>query len=235
MSTNPGNIEDFKKSSEDRVSLTLIKKDYTGKMLEGIKLDRSLIAKCIFNEAKIYNCDFKECEFTKDSFAKASLMGVDFSNCTFYSANFAGCKMSHVKFDENCKFIDSRFDNVEMNDNVVGLSIEDQKIITEGEDEFSKALKTAGFTDVGDGSLELNLGQYIKCSAYFDPDVKNWRITYFADNESVYTVDLYNKMKKDIIGKIKDDLEFVKEKLSDKEKYDDMEGEIAEITEFLNK
>jgi len=229
----PGNIEDFKKSSEDRVSLTLIRKDFSGKMLEGVKLEKSIIAKCVFNDSKIYNSEFSECEFTKDSFAKAVIMGVDFSKCTFFSVNFSGCRMSHVKFDEECKFIDSHFDNVEMNDDVIGLSSEDQKVITETEAAFSKELADAGFNSIEDGTYELQIGQYVKCVAYLDTEMGSWRMSYFVDDECVFTSEISDKDKADFIGKVKMDLMSVRRKISNKDEFDDMDGEIAEIDEFL--
>lgn len=233
MDVRPGKVEDFVKSSEDKVSLTLIKRDYSGKMLEGVRLEKSLIAKCMFCNAKIFNCEFTDCEFTKDSFAGATLLGVSFTCCTFYSVDFTGAQMSHIQFSGDCRFVNSSLDGVSLGADVVGLSDRDRKVITEGRAAIVKALKGCGFIEVGDGSLELSVGPHVKCSAYFDPDAELWRITYLVNGEGLLTADL--RSGADVLSKVKYDLEYVKSKVARPELRGPAAVEIAEIDSFIGR
>lgn len=189
---SPGNIEELKTASKDKVSLTLLKKDFAGKIINGITLIDSLLAKNDFSSTKIYNCKFERCEFSKDNFTSAHLSVLDFSNCFFYSVDFTSCVFSDVKFDGDCKFIDCKFNGVDMTNNVIGLSTDDMKII--GEQQIPKETKVfsdCGFEYQQDGTFKKIIDETKYAVIYHDPEMDPtvWRMSFYYNDECYYTTD----------------------------------------------
>ena len=187
----PGKIEDLKAASDNKVSLTLVRKDFTGKIIEGLKLTGAIFAKNIFVNAKIYNCKFDNCGFTKDDFSNASLAIIDFKGCQFYNVNFSNSVLNNVTFDENCKFYGCTFDNIDMSKNVAGLTIEDKKIINEQTEEQKKVFEDCGFVKQEDGTYKCDIENGKYAVIYHDSEMneETWRMSFYSDNECYYTVD----------------------------------------------
>jgi uncharacterized protein YjbI with pentapeptide repeats len=72
------------------------------------------------------------------NFSGADLINIKFKNCTILTCDFSNCKMQDVLFEDTIRS-KCDFNNIEIIDNVVGLS---QNIITENSDkQFIETVK----------------------------------------------------------------------------------------------
>ena len=125
-----GNIDEVKAASNERIELTLLRKDFSKENFIRINLENAIISKCVFNETKFVINEFKNTDFTACDFTKAEFLNVKFIDCKFHECKFNEATLQEVNF-ENCTIMTSSFENIEIKDKVVGLTEKDMNIIHE--------------------------------------------------------------------------------------------------------
>ena len=75
-------------------------------------------SKCEFDwnhlsEAKILNCNFKECELKNVSFMNSLMRNCKFENCSFKESMFVNCNIADIKFHDST-FVNSSFEDAKI-------------------------------------------------------------------------------------------------------------------------
>jgi hypothetical protein len=180
-----GNIEELRTAEAERIEITLLKKDFSGEILNKIKLENSLISKCNFVESSFYGNEYTNCEFISCDFSKSNMLNVKFINCRFHETKFDECQLEDIIFDD-CKVINCSFKNTDLSANVQGLNEKDINVITEDTD-YSK-ITEMGFeqTDKNEFVIKSN-DEFCELCVVKDDELgeNDWRTIFFAKDESL--------------------------------------------------
>ena len=74
----PGNIDEVKAASQERIELVLLRKDFSCESFYRINLTNATISKCIFNQTKFFANEYDSCDFISCDFTKADFLNVNF-------------------------------------------------------------------------------------------------------------------------------------------------------------
>ena len=186
-----GSIEDFAGNAGEFTSVTILNKAYDGKILDKLMLNESKIVKSSFIGCSIYNSEFKKCDFDKVDFSKVNMSIVTFRACDFYNVNFSEAVFKNVTFDADCKFVGCKLQNINIGDNVTGMTKDDITIISEDAEKAFEMFKNDGWEQEEDGTFIKQFNDEIHAVIYNDPETEEdyWRMTFFCGDESFYTSD----------------------------------------------
>lgn len=118
---------------------TFIDEDLSDINLSRINLSKIIFKRCNFYVSSLCSCKFTECEFLDCNFQSANLLNVTFKDCNIVNNNFTAAKLQDVLIEGGFK-TGNNFTNVNIVDNVKGLSQKDLSIIgdsIEGDSIFS--------------------------------------------------------------------------------------------------
>ena len=118
---------------------TFIDEDLSDTNLSRIDLSKIIFKRCNFYVSSLCSCKFTECEFLDCNFQSANLLNVTFKDCNIVNNNFTAAKLQDVLIEGGFK-TGNNFTNVNIVDNVKGLSQKDLNIIgdsIEGDGIFS--------------------------------------------------------------------------------------------------
>lgn len=122
------------------------------------------------------------------NFSGADLINIKFKNCTILTCDFSNCKMQDVLFEDTIRS-NCDFNNIEIIDNVVGLS---QNIITENSDnQFIETVKQLDLHNILDYSdpteikLESNNIKLFITKEAEEYGDNIWRIMLFVNDETI--------------------------------------------------
>lgn len=180
-----GNIDELRIANNERIGITLLKKDFSKEILNKIKLENSLISKCKFVECSFYVNEYINCEFVSCDFSKSNMLSVKFINCRFHESYFNECDLEDITFDK-CKILKCSFNNTDLSMNVKGLDEDDINVITE-ENDYSK-ITEMGFEKVDNYSYVIKSDDDIcELSIIKDDEMGDdvWRIMFFYKDESL--------------------------------------------------
>lgn len=180
-----GNVDELKIAENERIEITLLKKDFSGEILNKIKLENSLISKCNFIKSSFYGNEYTNCEFVSCDFSKSNMLNVKFINCRFHETKFDDCQLEEIIFDE-CKVLNCSFKNTDLSANVKGLTEKDINIITE-ENDYSK-ISEMGFEQVNKNEFVIKSNdEFCELCVVKDEDLgrNDWRTIFFAKDESL--------------------------------------------------
>lgn len=180
-----GNIEELRVAEKERIEITLLKKDFSGEILNKIKLDNSLISKCNFIGCSFYGNVYTNCEFVSCDFSKSNMLNVKFINCKFHETKFEECDLEDISFEE-CKILNCSFKDTDLSANVQGLDKRDINVITE-ENDYSK-ITEMGFEKINDKEYIIKSSDdFCELTILKDEDLgrNDWRIIFSCKDESL--------------------------------------------------
>ncbi len=123
-------ITKLENASNAMEKYTFLSKDISNLKLSKLTLNGHLFKKCNFFVTGFYGCVFENCEFIDCNFNNADFLNVKFLDCTFVKCDFTNAVFQDVLLDggfkSNCIFKD-----LDIKDNVVGISEEESNIISE--------------------------------------------------------------------------------------------------------
>lgn len=122
--------EKLVEASQSIEKTSFINQDISDKQLKNLTLKDQLFKNCNFYVTSMYGCNFDHCDFIDCNFSSADFLNVKFFNCIFNKCIFDNAKMQDVLFDD-CTKINCIMDNLHIIENVVGINVEESKIITE--------------------------------------------------------------------------------------------------------
>lgn len=183
-----GNLEELKVATKERISILVLKRDFSKQIIDRVKLCNSVISKSSFIECSIYGNEYENCEFVSCDFSKANLFAIKFINCKFYEVKFDDTTLENIEFID-CKVINCSFKNVDFSANVTGLLEKDKNVILEADDSKIDLieLEKLGFEKVDDNCYKIvsddNLAELVTCKdEEYGPFV--WRTTLLVKDES---------------------------------------------------
>lgn len=124
--------EKLKEASQSIEKSTFINQDISDKQLKNLTMQSQLFKNCNFYVSSLYGCTFDNCDFIDCNFSAVDFLNVKFFNCIFNKCIFDKAKMQDVLFDD-CTKINCSMNELNIIDNVIGIDIEESKIITEND------------------------------------------------------------------------------------------------------
>ena len=191
-----GNINELKTAENERIEITLLKKDFSGEILNKIKLENSLISKCIFKGCSFYGNEYINCEFVSCDFSESNMLNVKFINCKFHETKFDECELEDINFDD-CKILNCSFKNIDLSANVKGLNENDLNVITE-ETDYS-GITEMGFEKINNNEYKIKSSNEL-CELCIVKDEElgrnDWRIIFFFKDETLLsdTFEIFDKI-----------------------------------------
>ena len=122
--------EKLEEASQSIEKSTFINQDISDKQIKNLTLTSQVFKNCNFYVSSLYGCNFDKCDFIDCNFSAADFLNVKFFNCMFNKCNFDKSKMQDVLFDD-CTKINCSMNNINIIENVIGINIEENQIITE--------------------------------------------------------------------------------------------------------
>lgn len=186
----PGNIDEVKAASQERLELILLRKDFSEEGFFRINLTNARISKCVFIKAKFIVNEYKSCEFISCDFTGADFLNVKFNDCTFHGCTFNQSILQEVEFIE-CSILSCSFDNIELKDSVTGLNEKDLKIIHEEIELNELDLLEIGFQKDDDETFliqsNINDGPKVELAIVKDSEMGDdiYRILFMVNDESI--------------------------------------------------
>lgn len=124
-------IEDkLKEASQSIEKTSFINQDISNKQLKNLTLRDQVFKNCNFYVTSMYGCNFDHCDFIDCNFNSVDLLNVKFFTCIFNKCEFDNAKMQDVLMDD-CTKINCSMANLHLFENVVGIDVEESKIVVE--------------------------------------------------------------------------------------------------------
>ena len=185
---------------------TFLDEDLSDSKLANLKLSNIIFKRCNFYVSSLYSCQFIACEFLDCNFESANILNVTFKDCNIVNNNFIKAKMQDVLIEGGFK-TGNNFTNIQIVDNVKGLSEKDLSIIgdsIEGDSIFAKDWKKQGVNDSEQMIMQTE-PLYVSFSKDKEMGQNTYRMTIFdslTDDSIVsdtITIDADKKLTSDIV------------------------------------
>lgn len=221
------NITKLENASNSVEKQFFVNLDYSDKTITNLVLTGHVFRKCNFYSSKLFNCTFIKCEFLDCIFEATDLLDVKFKDCTLSNCNFTDAKLNDFSIEGGFKS-DCNFDNIEIINNVTGISDNENNIISDSESKREKNLnkgasafckklnKIDSANNFVKGKDEYSL--QIENTALIiakDPEFgnKTWRVMVEVNDEIIYSDTVNENISiTDLQTEIYNVLELAKEK-----------------------
>lgn len=221
------NITKLENASNSVEKQFFVNLDYSDKTITNLVLTGHVFRKCNFYSSKLFNCTFIKCEFLDCIFEATDLLDVKFKDCALSNCNFTDAKLNDFSIEGGFKS-DCNFDNIEIINNVTGISDNENNIISDSESKREKNLnkgasafckklnKIDSANNFVKGKDEYSL--QIENTALIiakDPEFgnKTWRVMVEVNDEIIYSETVNENISiTDLQTEIYNILELAKEK-----------------------
>jgi hypothetical protein len=215
-------VSKLESASDSNEKQYFINKDISAKTLKSLNFTGHVFRKCNFYGSKFFGCTFTNCEFLKCNFKDTDLLAVTFKDCTLSECDFTNAKFQDFLLEGGLK-TNCNFTNIDLVNNVVGLTDDENKVISDNSKRernlnknINSFLKKLNKIDIANNFVKskyeysFEIGD-VSLIVVKDEEVgaKTWRIMVLQNGENIISdtveenisvIDLQNELKNILIS-----------------------------------